>query len=157
MKKFSGKWIVLILIFSVFGVWLIQRVVFYQTLTTLKSISYKEVQVLKIYPNASMSIGTPIEFRNPDSIIKDFLRSIADIQKYWGGGYTVEKHGIFIEIFTTNQKIQMNCSIPTHKRNTIVGWIDDNDQYESKLLFQWYQTYSHRWLTPEGSPSAPSP
>ncbi len=113
--------------------------------------------MFKIYPNVSGQFGTPREIKSPDPLIDDFFESISDIHGY-SGRYTVasEQDGWFIEFSFNNRKVQLSCSIPVQKKETIVGWIEYN-KYQSRQLYHWYQQYSHRWLTPERTPPAPQP
>ncbi|GAK53391.1 hypothetical protein U14_04656 [Candidatus Moduliflexus flocculans] len=64
------------------------------------------------------------------------------------------------EIHIGTKIVTVECSIPADDPTLVISLIDSPAGYtyfQSRQLYQWYQTYSHRWLTPEGTPPAPQP
>ena len=56
-----------------------------------------------------------------------------------------------IQIRTGTTTVNIACSIPAEDPTMVVGLIDSDAGYsyfQSRKLFEWYQTYSHRWLSP---------
>lgn len=148
----------LIFIIVVGGI-VLQRIQFYRTIKALTSIEPQQVTTFKIYPKVTGPFGVPIEFRTPEPIIDAFVQSLTDLLSYWGGRYTVtsEDHGWFLEITAREKTIQMGGTIPSDKGDIIVGSFGKVSKsggthygyFQSHLLFEWYQTYSHRWLKPD--------
>ncbi|GAK54525.1 hypothetical protein U14_05812 [Candidatus Moduliflexus flocculans] len=54
--------------------------------------------------------------------------------------------------------IQIKFHIPYGQGHVVVGeFAGYQNAFQSRQLYQWYQTYSHRWLMPEGTPPASQP
>ena len=152
--------VILVLIFvTVIVLGIFNQIRFYRTVNTLKSMGFHHVTLFRIYPTASMPDKTPVEFITPDPIIDDFLQSVTDLRAYWGSPGSVASfdHEWFVEIVTEEDKIQMSCYIPAEKDDIVLGEFGKFSKggggsyygdFQSRLLYQWYQKYSHRWLNP---------
>lgn len=133
-------------------------VVLSQPYRKLKAINPEQVTSFKIYTRISKPAGSLVEFNMPNPLIEDFFHALQDFRFRLPGRHTVIsfEHNWFLEVSTRGTIIQMICSIPSHKPNVVIArfgeyssWIEmDYGEFESKLLFQWYQKYSHLWLHP---------
>ncbi|GAK54527.1 hypothetical protein U14_05814 [Candidatus Moduliflexus flocculans] len=155
----------------IFVVWII--VTFWQegqyrtTIEALTSISPEQVTKFRIYPRVGVPVDTSIEFMLHDSIIADFFQALTDQRSYSYSHDTVASrdHSWFLEIIAGELFIQISFHIPHDNDNIVAGMLGkftknsttSYGHFQSRQLYQWYQRYSHRWLTPEGTPPAPSP
>ncbi len=138
-----------------------------RTIRRLKSMKLQDVQVLKIYPRVTNPIRAAKMFTNQESLTDDFFQSMKDIDAYSPSHDRVasQDHSWFLEIIKKNETIQIQFRIPIEKGQIVAGRIGKYDQngaifygwFQSQLLFQWYQKYSHRWLEPEASQPTPTP
>jgi len=105
-------------------------------------------------------VGKAIEFDPHDAIVADFFRSLTNITPYWLPGRD-KQNSWFLEVETHDTMIQIRFYIPGNNEilaGALGKWGKKNSgavfygDFQSRQLYQWYQTYSHRWLTPEGSP-----
>ncbi len=141
---------------------------YYRTIHILKAGIPQKV-TLMIYPRVSSPVGRAVTFRSPDPIVTEFWSALTDIRLYWPNHDTISSrdHEWFVEIFAEDglMHIQMDFHIPSHKSSIVAGQIGrfssrnmtNYGDFQSGQLYQWYQQYSHRWLTPEGTPPAPQP
>jgi len=151
------------------SLWGYQKIQYHKTIhtltqelpTILQQANARSLTTFAIYPSAGKPVGTPVVLTLPDPLIDEFFKALNDVHSYAGSRVTVTSpaHNWFIEMMIGNEHLQIRCYIPSNERSKIVvgefaGW---NGSFQSRQLYQWYQTYSHRWLTPEGSPSAPPP
>ncbi len=167
-QKELADWIFLLIVVVVVPLVVIaviwQNIQFYLTIITLLSLSPKQVTLFKIYPRTEQPVGTSIEFNSPDPIIDDFLHALTDIRPYRTTAYdslVSDNHLWFLEITTDQGKsIQISCFITFEKAATVIGSLGKfvpggggphYGYFQSKLLFQWYQKHSHRWLKSEES------
>ena len=155
----------------IFVVWII--VTFWQerqyqtTIKALTSIPPEQVTMFRIYPRrVGTPIDTHIEFTPPDSIITDFFQALTDQRPYsYSHDRAREEQQWFFEVAAGEVFIQISFHIPYDNDNIVAGMLGKFTKnstrsygyFQSRQLYQWYQTYSHRWLTPEGSPPAPLP
>jgi hypothetical protein len=126
-----------------------QQIQFYRTIKTLKSIDPHQIIIFRVYPKFGSPFGSPVEFKQPDPIIDNFFQSVTDLRSYWSNLSPVatDEHSWFLEIATEEiDVIQMSCSIPAKKNNTVIGELDSLALFQSQQLFEWYQKYSHKWL-----------
>ena len=160
---FASIWIVAL------GSSVYQKIQYHRTMHTLtqelpvvlQQANARSLTTFVIYPSAGKPVGTPVVLTLPDPLIDAFFEALNDARSYAPSGVTVTSpvHNWFIEIMIGNERLQIRCYIPSNEHSKMVvgefiGW---NGSFQSRQLYQWYQTYSHRWLTPEGSPSAPPP
>jgi len=167
MKKSASIFLCLIMILGI-GKLTYNTIQYYRIVPILKAGIPQKV-TLMIYPRVSSLSGRAVTFRSPDPIVTEFWSALADIRRYWPNHDTISSrdHAWFVEIFAEDGliHIQMDFHIPSHKSSIVAGRIGtfssismtNYGEFQSRQLYQWYQTYSHRWLTPEGSPSAPPP
>ncbi len=150
---------VLITIFLIGGFYIVLS----QPYRNLKAISPDQVNSFKIYTRISTAGGSLVKFSMPEAIIEDFFHTLQDFRFRLPGRHTVRflKHSWLLDVSAGNLTIQMKCSIPSHRPDVVIarfgdysGWIEmDYGVFESKLLFQWYQKYSHLWLhSPKSNP-----
>jgi hypothetical protein len=117
----------------------------------------QEIRLFQIYPRVGTPSGKPIKFTPSDPLVSDFFQAISDHQSYPLSRDTVEKdRSWFIELADQNLMLQLQCYIPYQKGEIVVVVFADIDHtggsyygdFQSDLLYQWYQKYSHRWLNP---------
>ena len=134
----------------------------------ISQIQPHNITEFDIYPKLSTKLGNPISFKNQDQLIDNFFQSLRDLDSYKPNHDRVatREHTWILEIFAAGQSFQIRCYIPSSRKEKIVvgeiGSFEIKENYglgyfQSRQLYQWYQQYSHRWLTPEGSPPAPPP
>ncbi len=154
--------LVFLTLFTVFGAGFVQRIQFYRTILALRAVERHHVTVFIIYPRSTRPVQgvTPVKFSSPDQIVDEFLKITEHFQAYWfsPGTLTSPDYDWYLEIITRNSIIKMWCSLEPDMSNIVLGEIGimtntGNDRYygrfQSKLLFQWYQKYSHFWLNPD--------
>ena len=129
------------------------------SIADLRSFDPQKVTSFKIYPRLTEPVGDSITFSISDPIVSDFFQALKDISSYSRNHDTVASwdHDWFLSISAENTMIQINFHIPYGRGNIVAGEFDGGGEFQSRQLYQWYQQYSHRWLTPEGSPPAPPP
>jgi hypothetical protein len=116
------------------------------------------VTVLRIYPRSGIPRGKSVIFRTPDPLIDEFFRSLSDIRIYWPSHDTVtsQDHSWFLEVSTGGDPIQISFYIPSGKGARVAGEFGNWNlrssvhygDFQSQQLYDWYQKYSHRWLSP---------
>lgn len=121
----------------------------------LTSISPEKVFSFKVIPGVSeSSTGKETnEFSQDAELMTEFFQALEDMQ------FAAPMHKEFvdqwsIQIHTGTTTLNVECSIPADDPTVVVGFIDSSAGYsyfQSRKLFQWYQTYSHRWLSPPGA------
>ena len=164
-KKFSiadSKWLFFVLLISIFCY---RNLHSYSKLSALRGIHPDDITIFRIYPGVMIPVGKAIEFNPHDTMVTDFFQSLSNINPYWLRGR--DNHSIwFLEVATKDVMIQISFYIPGKNKilaGTLGKWGKNNScavfygDFQSHQLYQWYQTYSHRWLTPEGTPPAPQP
>ena len=147
------------------GALLYNTIQYYRTVHILKA-NIPEKVTLMIYPRGSSPVGRAVTFRSPDPIVTEFWSALTDIRRYWPN-HDSGVHAWFVEIWAKDGliHIQINFHIPSHKGDIVAGQIGtfssismtNYGEFQSRQLYQWYQKYSHHWLTPEGTPPAPQP
>ena len=130
-----------------------ERILFYRTLSTLKTIKPETVSSFKGYPNVGKPVGNPVVFEIPDSLMNDFFDALTDSRSYWPNHDTGDS-GCYVEIIAEDSTLHIGFYIPTRKPNVIVGNLSERTRFgmidygffQSQHLSQWYRKYSHRWL-----------
>ncbi len=166
MKENLGVIVVVCIIIIVGFYFYGTRKTYQKTINALTSIDSSQVIKLRIYPKVNRPFGIPITFKTPDTIIDEFFQSLTDVRPYPTSRDTVSQNqSWFLEVVTKECMFQIAFYIPYQKGNIVVGGVGKfspsggnyTTEFQSRQLYQWYQTYSHRWLTPEGTPPAPQP
>lgn len=126
-------------------------------LTILRSFNSQNIRSLKIYPGVVRPVGKAVEIFPPDPLIESFVLSFADTRSFDSFANIDIEHSFFLEILGEGVVIQVVCHIASQNDGRFLGgfvklqgrstWYYGG--FQSELLFQWYQKYSHRWLTPE--------
>jgi hypothetical protein len=127
-------------------------------------MNISHIITFRMYAEVTRPVGNSIEFRSSDPIIKEFFQSLEDFHPYSPNHDRVvsRNHHWFLEVADENITIHISCYIPYREGDIVVGTLgkfsERNDtiygHFQSEMLYQWYQKYSHRWLTPE-EPSDP--
>jgi hypothetical protein len=136
-----------------------QKIQYHRTINTLISMDLQEITMFRIYPRVIRPVGSPVEFKAPDPIIEGFFQSLTDIRPYKPSHDTVASwdHSWFLEVTTEGIMIQIDFHIPSGKGSIVTGklgkFIEGGGgplygDFQSRKLYQWYQNYSHRWLSP---------
>lgn len=157
-KKFSSVdfgWLLFIL---VIGIICYRNIQYYRTLKILRDINPQDIMAFRIYPRVVIPSGESVEFKLPDELITNFFQSLTDIRSYWPNHDTVVSwdHEWFVEVMTRDITIQISFHIPSRKDDIVAGefgkWGESSDffygDFQSRKLFQWYQKYKDRWLSP---------
>ncbi len=122
-------------------------------IVVLLSIDPQNVAIIRIYPGVTRPVGVPIVFKTPEPMIKEFLQSLTDIEGYLPNHDTVwQEQAWFMEVYAKAPKkiIPIHFYIPFEQGKIVVADMMGNDGYfQSRKLFQWYQTYKDRWLEPD--------
>ena len=141
-------------------------------LDLLASVEVQDIVAFRIYSGISRPPnGSFVEFKNSELIVKEFLRSLADLKRYRRHRDDIDglDNMWFMEIVVRGKMFQIDCYVPSHfssrQNDTVVGElgkffntrVDSDGYFQSRQLYQWYQKYSHRWLEPEGTQPAPTP
>ncbi len=167
MKDIVKVIFLLIFLITFIGIQLHQEQEYKRILEKLTSMNLKEIKEFRIYPRVSFAPSkTYRTFDAFDPLIKDFFLSLSDMHSYSPSHDRVVSldHSWFVELATTQDiRFQIGCYIPSQQGELVIGELatgySKNPQFygkiQSRQLYQWYQTYSHRWLTPEASPPAP--
>ena len=132
-----------------------QKVQYTRVKPILMSIAPDEVTSFRIVSNVSES-STDEEARDfgqETELVTEFFQALEDMQfaaplyqeylEQWSAHIKTATTGVTIEFF-----------IPADEPILVVGLVDSEAGYsyfQSQQLYQWYQKYSHRWLTPEES------
>jgi len=92
-------------------------------------------------------------------MINNFFQALTDLHSYPTSRDKVasRNHSGFLEIVTSDIMIQIEFYIPYQKGNIVVVLLGEFSEtgghyyadFQSELLYQWYQTYRHRWLNPD--------
>lgn len=164
MKEKLIPILVLVIFATVVGILVYSRKEDERTIDALMSMDPQQVTIFKIYPGVAYGpFGTPVVFNIPDPIIDEFFHALTDHNSYPISRDRIasQDHNWFLEIATEGvPATQISFLIPSGKGNIAVGRVGEFSEkgysydatFQSKLLYQWYQKYSHRWLTPEGAP-----
>ena len=128
----------------------------------LHEVTQENIRTFRVYHETRKS---SFSFSPSESLVKEFVLALKDMRSYSFNHDAVktdlqgESQEWGIEMYATGagQLFSIYFYVPARsQKNIIVGKIGTR-YFQSELLYQWYQTYSHRWLTPEGSPPAPPP
>ena len=126
------------------------------SIADLRSFDPQRVTSFRIYPRVIKPVGESITFNISESIISEFFQALKDISSYSPNHDTAKKEeNWYLEVTAEGDVFQIGFYIPYGKGNIAVGEFDGGGEFQSRQLYQWYQTYSHRWLTPEGTPPVP--
>lgn len=161
MKEKESFIIPLIFFTILVGVIVYQKVQYFRIMKSLTSVDVQQVTIFNIYRRWTLPVGVPVEFNPPAPIIDEFFQSLTDLRSSWPQHDTVasQTHNWSLEIVAGGKTIQMRCYVPSRKGNIVVGEIGKFSKnhvshygyFQSRNLFHWYQTYSHRWLESDGS------
>ena len=138
-----------------------QKRVQQKKINDLKALSWQDIVAFRVYPDISYSDNTAkaMTFALDEKLVTEFFQALSDNVPYQPKhDRTLRQWGVQFNTQTT--RIMIRFYIPVDTTNIVVGEIDSDNgfvMFKSHLLVEWYQTYSHRWLTPEGAPSAPPP
>ncbi len=126
-----------------------------KVVSIISSISSESVTSFKIVADMPDSFldQKMEEFTQETAMMMGFFQAIEDMQ------FSAPKYKEFlaqwkIEIHAGATLVTVECSIPADDPTLVIGLIDSPVGYtyfQSRQLYQWYQTYSHRWLTPGAS------
>jgi hypothetical protein len=152
--------VLLILAISV-GVLVYQIIQYKRTIKALTSMDPRQVTIFRIYPRVGIPVRTPMEFEVPDPIIDEFFQSLSDLRSYLISRQMArEDQQWLLEIAVGDVIIQVRFSKPYQKGDIVIGEVGKFSEgytihygsFKSQKLFQWYQKYSHRWLSPPAAP-----
>lgn len=160
MKEKLGCIILVLFVLIIIGIvgYLLRSESKYDTkINALTSMEPQLVTVFKIYPRVGVPFGTPVTFQAPDPIIDEFFHALSDRHSYPISRDRIASrdHNWFLEVATEGiPTIQISFLIPSGKGDIVVGRLGKLSEtggsyygdFQSRELFQWYQTYSHRWL-----------
>ena len=158
MIKSVGIFAIVAIIVGGIGV---QKMKFNSTIHTLNTMDSATIISFKIYPTAGQSGDPFIEFEPSDPIVEAFLKSVIDFRSSTisAGSVATPDHGWSMEILTETDEVQMGCYIPVAHTQIVLGQFGKfgptsaiyYGQFQSQLLYQWYQEYSYRWLNHDES------
>jgi hypothetical protein len=140
--------------------WGWQKWQYRKAISTLTSISPEQVTMFRIYPRVIIPVDEYIKFKAPDPIVTDFFQALTDHRPYSYSHDRVWGHQEwFFEVAAGEVFIQISFHIPYEKGEIVAGRLGKYTKnsmtsygcFQSQQLYQWYQKYSHRWLTPEES------
>lgn len=151
--------IVAILVFvGWIAAWVWQERQYEKTIAALTSITPKQVTMFRIHSPR----GGYVEFKAPDPLITEFFQALTDHRPYsYSHDRVREDHQWFFEVIAGKVFIQISFHIPYGNNDNIVagglGKFTKNGSthygyFQSRKLFQWYQKYKDRWLTPSAPP-----
>ncbi len=157
IKTFLILFIVLVVFYAVATSW--AKWGYEKRMTALRSMNPEKVTLFKIYPRVIMAVGDSSTFNVSDPIISEFFQALWDVSSYSRTHDTIAStdHSWCLIVSTDRSAIQIDFHIPYGKGDIVAGEFDGYGSFQSRRLYQWYQKYSHRWLTPEGAPPAPKP
>ncbi len=115
----------------------------------LQKVNARGLITFAIYPRVGKAVGQPVVATLPDSLIDEFFDALDDARSYTPAGVTIasQDHLWFLEVSVGTERVQMECYISSRESNIVVGeFIGSKGAFQSRNLFQWYQTYSPRWL-----------
>lgn len=145
--------IILILVMLIYG-----KSEYKTKINALTSMNPQHVTTFKIYSRvAGRPYRTPVTFNAPDPLIEEFFHALTDRRSYPTSRDTAKvEQQWFLEVATGEIMIQIAFYIPYKKGDIVVGIIGNfsetggsyDGDFQSRKLFQWYQKYSHRWLSP---------
>ena len=158
--------IIVLLFFAILaGIWVFQKVLYTRAIKTLTALDPQHITAFGIYRSFTKPIENPTVFQPSDPMVAAFFQSLTDLRAYSPSHDTVwPNQRWFVEIAVGNEIIQIHCYIPSDKGDIVVGnlgsfngkgWGFHHGYFQSKLLFQWYQKYKDRWLTPPAPPQSP--
>ena len=142
-----GPVLIFIVVFTIFTIASVQSYFHYRKdLKQFRTLCPEEIVVFKIYPRFMNPTGTPVEFRYPDAMLKDFFHALSDIKSYHPTHDNIESlaHCWFLQVETLKNTTQIEFRIPSGKGQIVTGRLNRLDWFQSRQLYQWYQTYSHR-------------
>jgi hypothetical protein len=161
IKKAMKRVGILAIVAIIVGVIGVQKMKFNSTLHALNVMDSTAIISFKIYPTAGQPGDPFVEFERSDPIVVAFLKSVTDFRSSSvpANSVTSFEHCWSIEILTEKRTIQMGCYIPSEQTQVVLGYIGKFSptsaiyygQFQSQLLYQWYQKYSHLWLETESS------
>jgi hypothetical protein len=171
MKRETKNILVVVLFFAIIfagrGISYYKKNQYKKAIQTLTSMQVENIAIFRVYPKVGRPVGEFVEFRDSIPIVDEFVKSLTDQRRADSSlihdGVSSVEHCWFLEIATKSETLQINCYIPARREDIVVGEFlsfDDGrrnapyDSFQSRNLYQWYQKYRHRWLTPE-EPSAP--
>jgi hypothetical protein len=143
----------------VVGMVVYEKMQYKRIIRSLTSMNPQNINSFRIYRRFNQPIGVPEKFRTPDPIIDAFFQSLGDIRSYSPSHDTVasQDHSWFLEVATEGKMIQIHCYVPSDRGDLVVGELGEFREggggphygwFQSRKLYQWYQTYKHRWLSP---------
>jgi hypothetical protein len=125
----------------------------------LIAVTPQQVIAIKVYPKTDRGFSkNPIIFNSPNPLINEFMDALANIRPYSPSHDRSEDRQVWLlDLLTEEDVIQILFYIPYEREKNVVGVlrklsnseITDYGSFQSRQLYDWYQTYSHRWLTPE--------
>lgn len=154
----------LLFLVIIIGLLLHQGIQDYKTMKIITSIEPQDVIMFKVYSPNDPSGKHPFNFTIPDPIIHDFFQSLKDQSLYFPTHDTVDSqdHTWFLDVGTKESLFQISFHIPSGKGRLVAGHVEriydgsmmNYSDFQSRKLFDWYQTYKDRWLTPAAPPGA---
>jgi hypothetical protein len=133
-----------------------QKVQYSRVKPILKSISPEGITSFRIVPGVleSSTSKETNEFSQDAELVTEFFQALEDMQ-FAAPKYKKLVDQWNIQIRTGTTTLNVECSIPAEDPTVVVGLIDSDAGYsyfQSRKVFQWYQTYKDRWLNPPAAP-----